>query len=46
MLASQNNHLSIVQFLEEFKSERNITDMPLRIRAKLTRDALRVAAKK
>ena len=46
MLASQNNHMAIVQFLEEYKTNKNKADMSLKYKAANTRDALRAAANK
>ena len=46
MLASQNNHLAVVQFLEEFKTEKKKGDMSLKKKSMDTRDALRAAADK
>ena len=46
MLASQNNHLAVVQFLEEFKTDKKKGDMSLRLKTLDTRDALRAAVNK
>ena len=46
MLAYQNNHLAIVQFLEEYKTDESKTDMSLKNETADTRDALRAAADK
>ena len=46
MLASQNNHQVVVQFLEEFKAEKKKAEMVLKLKSSNTRDALRAAANK
>ena len=46
MLASKNNHLAIVRFLEEFKIDKKKADMSLKKKSMDTRDALRSAASK
>ena len=46
MLASQNNHLAIVQFLKDFKTDKTKSDMSLKNKTADTRDALRSAANK
>ena len=46
MLASQNNHQAVVQFLEEFKTDKKKADMSLKKKSLDTRDALRAAVNK
>ena len=46
MLASQNKHQTIVQFLKEFKIDKKNADMSLKKKSLNTRDALRAAANK
>ena len=46
MLASQNNHQAVVQFLEEFKTDKKKADMSLKLKSMNTRDALRAAVNK
>ena len=46
MLATQNNHMAVVQFLEEYKTNKNKADMSLKNKTANTRDALRAAANK
>ena len=46
MFASQNNHQAVVQFLEEFKTDKKKADMSLKKKSLDTRDALRAAVNK
>ena len=47
MLASQNNHQVVMQFLREFKTDKkNGADMSLKLKSLNTRDALRAALNK
>ena len=46
MLATQNNHLAVVKFLKECKTDKKEADMSLKKKSLDTRDALRAAANK
>ena len=46
ILASQNNHSAVVQFLEEYTTDKKKSDMSLKKKTANTRDALRAAANK
>ena len=46
MLASQNNHQTVVQFLGESKIDKKKADMSLKLKSLNTRDALRAAVNK
>ena len=46
MLATQNNHVTVVQFLKEYKTDKKKADALLKNKAANTRDALRAAANK